>query len=136
MNFNRTLLVDYLNEMKKSLTKKPSDAAAGKSGPDQGAHDSSLLIFKLFSDLELADAERVNKVSLRIATRFVKKKLLSIVDRIIFKLTSLSQRLSNLEKVFGPGNASVNENQIAKLCPDIENKTILVSLAFYMEPHF
>jgi hypothetical protein len=47
--------------MKKSLAKKSE--AVGKPGSNQAtAHDSSLLIFKLFADLELADADRVNKV--------------------------------------------------------------------------
>ena len=32
-----------------------------------------------------------------------------------------------MEKVFGAGNASVNERQISTLCNNIENKSILVS---------
>jgi hypothetical protein len=47
--------------MKKSLAKKPN-TSGGKPAGDQAIHDSSLLIFKLFSDLELADVDRVNRV--------------------------------------------------------------------------
>lgn len=37
----------------------------------------------------------------------------------------MNQKLSNLEKIFGAGNASINENQIIKMCSSIDNKSIL-----------
>jgi hypothetical protein len=52
----RNLLLDYLNEMKQNLNKKVGDHATN-------VHDnSSSFIFKLFTDLEEIDTERVNKV--------------------------------------------------------------------------
>lgn len=95
----KNLLVDYLNEMKKSLSKKTEGDK--NSNTAHSIQDPSAFIFKLFSDIEQIDLDRANKVS------------------------TLNQRLSNLEKIFGPGNASFSENQIGKLCPEIENKTLL-----------
>jgi hypothetical protein len=95
---SRQLLVDHLNEMKKNLDAKQG---SGKEKKSEKQEDS--IVFKLFTDLEKSELDRANRVS------------------------ELNQRLSNLEKVFGAGNASVNQSQIAKLCTNIENKTILVS---------
>ncbi len=64
--------------------------------------DSCAIVFKLFSDLEASDMTRADKIA------------------------ELTQRLGNLEAVFGAGNASVNERQISKLCNNIENKSLLV----------
>jgi dynactin-2 len=72
-----------------------------KNEPTKVATDSSAISFKLFADLEEADLDRAKKV------------------------TELNSRLANLEKVFGAGNASVNSAHIAKLCTNIENKSIL-----------
>ncbi len=43
----------------------------------------------------------------------------------------MNERLGNLEKIFGPGKDSMSENQISKICPDLENKTILVNQNFF-----
>jgi hypothetical protein len=72
-----------------------------KNEPTKVATDSSAISFKLFADLEEADLDRAKKV------------------------TELNSRLANLEQVFGAGNASVNSAHIAKLCTNIENKSIL-----------
>lgn len=95
----KQLLVDHLNQLKGLLGQKMDSKQQGQ-GQDL-KHDSSV-VFKLFSDLEKADLNRANKIA------------------------ELNQRLDNLEKVFGPGNAAINEAQIAKLCTGLENKSILV----------
>jgi len=69
----------------------------------KGGDESSAIVFKLFSDLEASDLARADKIA------------------------QLTQRLDNLEAVFGAGNASMNERQISKLCNNIENKSLLVS---------
>lgn len=93
-------MIDHLNEFKKSLKSKSKDSK--DLVPVNTTTQSNLMVFKLFADLEEAELVRVNKVA------------------------ELNNRLLNLEKVFGAGNASVNETQIEKLCTNIENKSILV----------
>lgn len=93
-------MIDHLNEFKKSLKNKSKDSK--DLVPVNTTTQSNLMVFKLFADLEEAELVRVNKVA------------------------ELNNRLLNLEKVFGAGNASVNETQIEKLCTNIENKSILV----------
>ena len=95
-------MVDHLNEFKKSLKNKAKDSKGSVS--DASTTQSNSIVFKLFGDLEEVDLDRASKVA------------------------ELNNRLLNLEKVFGAGNASVNETQIAKLCTNIENKSILVFL--------
>lgn len=97
--------VDKLNNKAKrdllydnlSASKKDLD----KKEKSKEGQDESGIVFKVFSDLDANDLARVNKIS------------------------ELNQRLANLETVFGAGNAAINERQIAKLCPNIENKSIL-----------
>lgn len=93
-------MVYQLNNLKKVLGQNTDNQT--KNNPDSIKHDNSI-VFKLFTDLENADLNTTKK------------------------LAHLNSRLENLEKVFGPGNAAINETQIAKLCNGIENKTILVS---------
>ena len=99
-------MIDHLNEFKKSLKSKSKDSKGSASV--NTTTQSNLMIFKLFGDLQEADLERVNKVA------------------------ELNNRLLNLEKVFGAGNASVDETQIEKLCTNIENKSILVVIFQYV----
>ena len=95
-------MTDHLNDFKKNLkaNKKEGETSADLSSSTNA--QSNAISFKLFADLEEIDLERANKVS------------------------ELNNRLANLEKVFGAGNGSINETQIAKLCTNIENKSILV----------
>jgi hypothetical protein len=95
--------VDHLSQLKALLNQNLAKAQQGASA-EHLKHDTSV-VFKLFSDLEKADLNRSNKIA------------------------ELNQRLDNLEKVFGPGNAAVNEAQVAKLCTGLENKSILVSIS-------
>ena len=99
-------MIDHLNDFKKNLksNKKDSDISADLTGSVSA--QSNAISFKLFADLEEVDLERANKVS------------------------ELNTRLANLEKVFGAGNGSVNEAQVAKLCTNIENKSLLVNSIF------
>jgi hypothetical protein len=94
------LLIDHLNDFKKNL--KTNSKKESGSVDDSLTAQKNAISFKLFADLEEVDVERANKIS------------------------ELNSRLSNLEKVFGAGNGSVNETQVAKLCTHIENKSILV----------
>jgi hypothetical protein len=96
----RKLLVDHLNELKQSLAQKSKTQLT--QAEQQSIQNSNSILFRVFANLEQIDTERTRKVS------------------------ELNQRLANLERVFGAGSSSVNENQIAKLCSDIENKSILV----------
>ncbi|RNA23256.1 dynactin subunit 2 isoform X2 [Brachionus plicatilis] len=91
-------MVDQLNSLKQVLGQN-SDSKASKN-PDLLKHDTSI-VFKLFADLENSDINKAKKIN------------------------ELNGRLENLEKIFGPGNAAVNETQIAKLCNGLENKSIL-----------
>ena len=54
-------MIDYLNEMKQNLNKKTDSNSKSDTKIDQ-LQDSSSFIFKLFSDLEQIDLDRINKV--------------------------------------------------------------------------
>lgn len=97
-------MLDQLNSLKKVLGQKIDNQVTNNS--DSSKNDNSI-VFKLFTDLENADLNTVKK------------------------LAHLNSRLENLEKVFGPGNAAINESQIANLCNGIENKTILVNRFYF-----
>ena len=90
-------MTDHLNDFKKILKANKKEGDVTTDSTQSNA-----ISFKLFADLEEIDLEKANKV------------------------TELNSRLANLEKVFGAGNGSVNDAQIAKLCTNIENKSILV----------
>ena len=35
--------------------------------------------------------------------------------------------MANIEQIFGAGNAAMSETKLAKICSNVENKSILVS---------
>lgn len=113
--FYRQLLVDYLEEIKKKLSQK-------QNGEKTSEKQEASIVFKLFADLEKSDLDRANKVNLILIFYF---EIFSNQSNNK-KLAELNQRLNNLEKIFGAGSTA-NESQIAKLCSNIENKSVLVS---------
>lgn len=104
---NAKIDIDKLNNKAKkdllhdSMNALKKDLEAKQKTDTKEKQSESSIVFKLFADLE--------------ADELAKTK----------KLSELTQRLSNLEVVFGAGNAAVNERQISKLCGNIENKSIL-----------
>ena len=99
--------MDSVNGFKKTLK-----ASQKESVPIDTSAQQNALSFKLFADIEDEELEKANKIS------------------------ELNNRLSDLEKVFGAGNAGFNETHIAKLCTNIENKSILVKLYCSKESFF